>query len=191
MDWFLKDGSIADSKSDHSQVDLSKEIQNGPNQNGFDYYFGMSASANHSPHCFIEDGYTVGELEVLDDKQTKAAAIDGKPGLVAKGFKQSEILPRFTEKTCEWIKSQVNKNPEQPFFVYMPLNSPHSPIVPSEGFLPALYKVLKCPLFGDIGDQLFLSLRLAVFENEDETLAQIILASVISIVREESKNKEA
>ncbi|MDD7985392.1 arylsulfatase [Lentisphaera marina] len=134
MDWSLKDGSIADSKSDQSQVDLSKEIQNGPNQNGFDYYFGMAASANHSPHCFIEDGYTVGELEVIDDKQKKAVGIDGKPGLVAKGFKQSEILPRFTGKTCEWIKSQVKENPDQPFFVYMPLNSPHSTIVPSAGF---------------------------------------------------------
>ncbi|EDM28672.1 arylsulfatase A precursor [Lentisphaera araneosa HTCC2155] len=135
MDWSLKDGSIADSKSDQSQIDLSKEIQNGPNKNGFDYYFGMAASANHSPHCFIEDGYTVGKLQVLDDKQRKAVGIDGKPGLVAKGFKQSEILPRFTEKTCEWVRSQVNQKPDQPFFVYMPLNSPHSPIVPSAKFL--------------------------------------------------------
>ena len=134
MDWTLKDGSLADNKSDQSQVDLNKKIENGPNQNGFDYYFGMAASANHSPHCFIEDGFTVGELEVLDDKQKKAAGIDGKPGLVAKGFKQSEILPRFTQKTCEWIKKQATEKPDQPFFVYMPLNSPHSPIVPSAGF---------------------------------------------------------
>ena len=134
MDWSLKDGTIASDKSSQNMVDLKAKIKQGPNEIGFNYFFGMSASANHSPHCFIENGYVQGELEVLGENEKKAAGIQGKPGLVAKGFKQSEILPTFTHRTCEWVKKQVETNPDQPFFVYMPLNSPHSPIVPSAKF---------------------------------------------------------
>jgi arylsulfatase A-like enzyme len=43
-------------------------------------------------------------------------------------------LSTFTKKTVGWIKEHHKKNPAQPFFVYMPLNSPHSPIVPSKDF---------------------------------------------------------
>ena len=57
-------------------------------------------------------------------------------------------------------------------------------------FLPSLYKVLQCPLFNDITNNIFLELRHAVFENEDDTLAQIILASTLTIIRDNgSKNK--
>ena len=134
MDWSLKDGTITSDKSSQNMVDLKAKIKQGPNEIGFNYFFGIPASANHSPHCFIENGYVQGEIEFLGENETKAAGIQGKPGLVAKGFKQSEILPTFTHRTCEWVTKQVETNPDQPFFVYMPLNSPHSPIVPSAKF---------------------------------------------------------
>jgi len=134
MDWSLKDGTIASDKSSQNMVDLKAKIKQGPNEIGFNYFFGIPASANHSPHSFIENGYVQGELEFLGENEKKAAGIQGKPGLVAKGFKQSEILPTFTHRTCEWVTKQVETNPGQPFFVYMPLNSPHSPIVPSPKF---------------------------------------------------------
>ena len=56
-------------------------------------------------------------------------------------------------------------------------------------FLPMIYKVMQCPLFQDIMDETFLLLRKSVFENEDETVSQTILASTILIVRENNKNK--
>ena len=134
MDWSLKDGTITSDKSSQNMVDLKAKIKQGPNEIGFNYFFGIPASANHSPHCFIENGYVQGEIEFLGENEIKAAGIQGKPGLVAKGFKQSEILPTFTQRTCEWVTKHVETNPDQPFFVYMPLNSPHSPIVPSAKF---------------------------------------------------------
>ena len=64
-----------------------------------------------------------------------------------------------------------------------------SSIIPSDDFLPALNKMLKCPLFNDIMSDIVMGLRSAVFENEDDTLAQIILASTINIVRDGQKTK--
>ena len=65
-----------------------------------------------------------------------------------------------------------------------------SSIIANGEFLPSLNKMLQCPLFNDLMNDIFMDLRFAVFENEDDTLAQIILASTINIVRDGgSKNK--
>jgi arylsulfatase A-like enzyme len=40
-------------------------------------------------------------------------------------------LPRLTEKSVAYIEARA-KSPDQPFFLYVPLGSPHSPHVPSE-----------------------------------------------------------
>jgi len=135
MDWTSIDGEGV-RKTAARNVDFSKPIVNGPLDVGFDHYFGISASLNMDPHAFIENRKVEGTLEFLaDSKAVKARGFTGaKPGWAAKEFKQDQVLGTFTKKTVEWIKERSKKNPKQPFFVYMPLNSPHSPIVPSENF---------------------------------------------------------
>ncbi|MBK1876040.1 sulfatase family protein [Pelagicoccus mobilis] len=133
MDWTSTDGkSIRETAP--LNVDFSAPLTNGPLDLGFDYFFGISASLNMDPHAYIEGREILGTLEFLKDKaEVKKRGFTGaKPGWAAKEFVQSQVLPDFTRKTCEWIKEKASA--EQPFFVYMPLNSPHSPIVPSSAF---------------------------------------------------------
>ncbi|WP_298365808.1 arylsulfatase [uncultured Lutibacter sp.] len=132
MDWKqLKPTTSVRKKANN--VDISSPIKNGTNVNGFDYYFGISASLNMNPHVFIENDKAQGTFEYLKDQEAlkKRGYIGAKPGWSAKEFEQDEVLSTFTEKTCDWIR----KNSDNPFFVYMPLNAPHSPIVPSEKFI--------------------------------------------------------
>jgi arylsulfatase A-like enzyme len=135
MDWASIDGAGV-KKTAARNVDFSKPIVNGPLDMGFDHYFGISASLNMDPHAFIENRKVEGTLEFLaDSKAIKARGFTGaKPGWASKELRQDQVLPTFTKKTVGWIKEHHKKNPTQPFFVYMPLNSPHSPIVPSENF---------------------------------------------------------
>jgi arylsulfatase A len=42
------------------------------------------------------------------------------------------VIPRLTERTVDWIGEQRGR--EGPFFLYVPFNSPHAPIVPIEKF---------------------------------------------------------
>ena len=42
------------------------------------------------------------------------------------------MLPRLTEKSVEYINEQVKNKDGKPFFLYVPLGSPHSPIVPTK-----------------------------------------------------------
>ncbi|WP_019026118.1 sulfatase family protein [Colwellia piezophila] len=140
--WHLgMDMSSTDGKKIHrgfgQNADLSKPLTNGPNAIGFDYYFGISASLNMSPHAYIENDKVQGELVYLKDKKAvKAAGLKGaKTGWMAKGFQQDQVQSTFINKAISWIEQQQKSASKQPFFVYIPLNSPHSPIVPSEDFI--------------------------------------------------------
>ncbi|MBU2947152.1 sulfatase family protein [Zobellia uliginosa] len=132
MDW--KELNATESlRKKANNVDMNAPIKNGPNTNGFDYYFGISASLNMNPHVFIENDKALGTFEYLknEDALEKRGYIGAKPGWSAKEFEQDEVLSTFTKKTCDWIE----ENKDTPFFVYMPLNAPHSPIVPSKKFI--------------------------------------------------------
>jgi arylsulfatase A-like enzyme len=129
MDWSSTDGEPVN-KTAPTNVDFTIPVKNGPQDVGFDYYFGISASLNMDPHAFIDGRKAVGTMEFVED--TKAYGLKGaKKGWVAREFEQDKVLPTLAEKTCAWIR----ENSAQPFFVYMPLNSPHSPIVPSANFV--------------------------------------------------------
>ncbi|WP_111709809.1 sulfatase family protein [Lutibacter citreus] len=106
-------------------------IKYGPNKFGFDYYYGIAGSLNMSPHAFIENDFALGEIENLNPEGLqKRHIIDAQSGWVSKDYVQEKVLSTFAKKTCKWIE----ENKDEPFFVYFPLPSPHSPIVPSEKF---------------------------------------------------------
>jgi arylsulfatase A-like enzyme len=56
----------------------------------------------------------------------------GSPGPMLTGWKLEEILPTLSKKSCEWITQQSKT--KKPFFLYVPLTSPHIPIATSEKF---------------------------------------------------------
>jgi arylsulfatase A-like enzyme len=91
-------------------------IQNGPTACGFDYYYGIAASLDMAPYIFIENDRFDGEIPA-----------DGKSDH-AKGFDRSDVLPKIGRKTIEYIEQQ---KASKPFFIYVPLTSPHTPIVPT------------------------------------------------------------
>jgi len=115
-------------KGENVDIDLdwSAEIKRGPVDVGFDYFFGISASLDMSPYVWIENNHFVGTGSVIKKG-------DGRPGPAHPDFKADEVLAKTTEKTVEYIDQAV-KN-KKPFFIYMPLNSPHTPIVPSSEFI--------------------------------------------------------
>jgi arylsulfatase A len=134
MDWKLTDESKRNSRTSYQYVNPAAPVKNGPNSVGFDYYFGISASLNMSPHAYIENDRmqgTIETLETLEEVDARGFTQPSKPGYAAKEYVQQEVLSTFAEKTCNWIRE--NKN--GPFFVYLPLPSPHSPIVPSARFM--------------------------------------------------------
>jgi len=52
-----------------------------------------------------------------------------RKGPAAKGFEAVDVLPTITKETVNFINAQSKS--DNPFFVYFPLNAPHTPIVPT------------------------------------------------------------
>jgi arylsulfatase A len=111
-------------------VDFTAAITDGPTAVGFDSYFGISASLDMVPYCFIENDHVTAQpterMKLEMNSGMKRSFTREGPG--APGFKGEDVLPTFTRKAVEYISSHK----EKPFFLYLPLNSPHTPILPSK-----------------------------------------------------------
>ncbi len=105
------------------EIDLTKPPVNGPRMAGFDYYFGTDVP-NYPPYIFIEDEHFVGPPPV----KPKPENMFGNPGRMQAGWRLEQILPTLTRKAVEFIEQHAGKGP---FFLYLPLTAPHTPIVPS------------------------------------------------------------
>jgi len=97
-------------------------IGQGPMTRGFDYYFGISASLDMPPFAFIEnDRFTQAPTATKNWVRTGPAAPD---------FEAADALPTLARKACEYIGARAAE--KQPFFLYLPLTSPHTPLVPTK-----------------------------------------------------------
>jgi len=135
MDWTYTDAGKVDKIG--TNLNLNIPIKNGPITLGFDYYYGISASLNMDPHAYIENTKMLGDKLTLvnDEKEVKKIlGSGGKAGWLDLDFKRDEVMQSFTNKAIDWMKQVKEKSPDQPFFLYFPLNAPHSPIVPSDKF---------------------------------------------------------
>jgi arylsulfatase A len=140
MDWVKLEGKQVtelniETVDQVRNVDYAQPTKNGPNSVGFDYYFGISASLDMVPYCFIEnDRATVNPTEEHSYPMTLGRD-DGKAtrkGPGAPGFTAAGVLPALTQKAVEFIgKSATGAKAGKPFFLYLPLNSPHTPIAPA------------------------------------------------------------
>ncbi|HEU4610252.1 MAG TPA: arylsulfatase, partial [Chitinophagaceae bacterium] len=135
MDWPVKNPPSSDSAkflrpsgstliNTGFEVDYSKPIQNGPNSVGFDYFYGISASLDMPPFVFIENDHTVGVPTVIKSYV--------RPGPAEKNFEAEDVVPVVVQKAQHVITAQTEA--KKPFFVYLALPSPHTPIVPNRDF---------------------------------------------------------
>jgi arylsulfatase A-like enzyme len=109
------------------EVDFTRPVKRGPISFGFDYFFGISASLDMAPYVYIEnDRITAVPDRVFDLVKGKKFMRNGP---IAPDFDPEEVLPKFTEKAVAFINK--NAKGDKPFFLYFPLNAPHTPILPT------------------------------------------------------------
>ena len=134
MNWTLKDGGIADdgetydrNYKDAYNIDYTKPVQQGPTSVGFDYFFGISASLDMPPYVYIRN-----DQPLVTKIVTKAFH---RPGPADVDFEDVDVLPKITEETVKFIwENAGNAKRGKPFFIYFPLNAPHTPISPTKQF---------------------------------------------------------
>ena len=91
------------SQKQHKSPPVGAKIPDGPLHRGFDYFHGFHHARNME--AVIENDRVIEHDDVV------------------------HMLPRLTNKAVEFIDSHAES--DKPFFLYVPLGSPHTPIVPS------------------------------------------------------------
>jgi arylsulfatase A len=101
--------------------ELGKPILDGPTARGFDYFFGISASLDMPPFAFIENDHFT-QLPTVTKRWVRS-------GIAAPDFEAVNVLPQLVARAREFIAASARTN--QPFFLYLALTSPHTPLVPT------------------------------------------------------------
>lgn len=143
MDWAVLPGkTISELSIETSEqvrnVDYAQPIGNGPNTVGFDYYFGISASLDMVPYAYIEnDRLTM--TPAADKSFPLFYGVQGRQtrrGPADPAFEASEVLPTLVQRAVDYIARQAEAaRGEKPFFLYVPLSAPHTPILPTGPWL--------------------------------------------------------
>ncbi|MEM1223632.1 MAG: arylsulfatase [Verrucomicrobiota bacterium] len=120
----------ARSEEDSEKIDFTVPISKGPTDNGFDYFFGISASLDMPPYCYIENERVTAVPDRMIDEQTGKQK--WRAGEIAPDFRHEECLPRLTEKALSYILN--SKGNQDPYFLYFALPAPHTPILPAAEF---------------------------------------------------------
>ncbi|PAW76645.1 MAG: arylsulfatase [Pedosphaera sp. Tous-C6FEB] len=140
MDWVTKAGQTVaelniESAAQVNSVDYAQPIKNGPNAVGFDYYYGISASLDMVPYTFIENDRVTKLPTVEKDFPMFLGRDQGKcrRGPAAPDFEVEDVLPTLTAKAISYVKSRAaSAKAGKPFFLYLPLASPHTPVAPTK-----------------------------------------------------------
>ena len=117
-----------------NDVDFTKPFGGGPTAVGFDHYFGISASLNMSPFCYLQDDRVL-HLPVLHQQRMRDAnfmAVD--EGVRSPDFTVHGVMPRLAGEAIAFIETQAATQPAKPFFLYTALTSPHLPVVVNDEY---------------------------------------------------------
>ena len=104
-----------------SNIDWKGTIKGGPVDLGFDSWFGISASLDFPPYVWIRDRNFVGV-----GNHAKAFS---RLGPASEDFEAIDVLDALAAESVKYIADYQG---EAPFFAYIPLPSPHTPIVPTK-----------------------------------------------------------
>lgn len=133
-DWTLEDpnefGGDGWHAEDFDNVDFSKPISHTPNDLGFDYHYAHAGSLDMAPYVYVENG----KVTAIPNRHTvdSGAYSWWRQGPTGADFIHEDVTPNFFRRAETYITEKSKSN--DPFFLYLALPSPHTPILPTEAW---------------------------------------------------------
>ena len=104
------------------RIDFEQPLSGGPNDLGFDYFYGTSGCPTcQPPYGFIEDRHFV----ELPSQYHAYPEFTSRPGMMAPGWRHEDADPEFARAAVAYIESQARA--DEPFFLYLCSDAPHEP----------------------------------------------------------------
>lgn len=129
--------------------DWQEPLRPGPQDLGFDYYFGMPVVNSAPPYVYVENDMVVGSepddplvylgrgakdatpiTPIKPEESQRSANQFGGAVEAHKLFNDYQVGTKLTEKCTEWIESREGK----PFFAYFSTTNVHHPFTPAKRF---------------------------------------------------------
>lgn len=120
-----------------SPVNYDQALRPGPVTVGFDYFYGIPASLDMPPYVWVENDRVVEPAtESIDASAHRRNGGGGfwRGGAIAPSFEHIDVHPVITEKSVQFIQQHAEQESKPPFFLYVPLASPHTPWLPTDEF---------------------------------------------------------
>ncbi len=113
-----------------TEIDFSQPVRYGPSTCGFDTYFCHSGSLDMPPYVYVQDDHVTAE----PDRTTVNTDFQGfwREGPTGADFHHELVLPKMTELAVNYIRDRADVG--GPFFLYLALPAPHTPILPTDAF---------------------------------------------------------
>jgi arylsulfatase A len=118
------------------KIDFAQPVKNGPDINGFDQYYGHCGSLDMPPYVWVDTG----RITAQPDREEGVSKKDDpygwyRNGPIGSDFKIDEVLPHLFDKSIAHVKARAEAAKSgKPFFLYLALPAPHTPIVPIPPF---------------------------------------------------------
>jgi len=113
-------------------VDFSKPFAAGPTAHGFDRFFGISASLDMPPYVWLaQDRATMVPTATVADSPTPKL---WRAGPIAADFQMENVQPRLISTALDYLAERAATKDGKPFFLYLPLAAPHTPVLPTRDF---------------------------------------------------------
>ena len=144
-DWTFRNGKSRQA----NQIDFAQPVLNGPDINGFDGYYAHCGSLDMPPYVWVDTGHPTA-VPSREEGVTRQQDPYGwyRKGPISPDFNIQQVLPHLFEKAVAHIAERStakqsenrdisNAKSSQPFFLYLALPAPHTPIVPVPPFKDA------------------------------------------------------
>ncbi len=124
------------SKTADGKIDFAKPVANGPDINGFDRYYAHCGSLDMPPYIWVDTG----RITAAPDREEGVSKKEDRYGWYRKGpigadFHIPQVLPHLFGKARTCIEARAAAARQgHPFFLYLALPAPHTPIVPVPPF---------------------------------------------------------
>jgi arylsulfatase A-like enzyme len=165
------------------EPDWNGELNPGPLELGFDYYFGIPVVNSHPPFVYVENHHVVGlepDDPIVYGKTAETKKFREKMNIDKMGgakkahslYDDEMVGTTLAGKAVDWIKA--NKN--HPFFLYFPTTNIHHPFTPN----PRFNGTSEAGIYGDFIHELDWIVGEVLKTLEDENLVDNTLVIITS-----------
>lgn len=125
LDWARRSTNQVD-------VDYSRPFSGGPLDHGFERYHGISASLDMPPYVHLVNDRVPAQPSGNITNNTGLQM--WRAGALAPDFRHDAIQGHFFGKARDFVEQRAGSKDGRPFFLYLALASPHTPILPSPAY---------------------------------------------------------